>query len=57
MARLPLSAGKHDLTATYYSASGSVLGTHEFKDVTVKTGRKVFISDYFVNPPSQSKAQ
>jgi hypothetical protein len=57
MARLPLAAGKHDLTATYYSASGNILGTHEFKDIVIKGGRKAFVSDYFVNPPSQSKAQ
>jgi hypothetical protein len=57
MARLPLPAGTHDLTATYYSASGSVLGTHEFKDVVIKNRRKAFVSDYFLNPPSQLKAQ
>lgn len=56
MARLPLSAGKHDLTATYYSASGNVLGTHEYKDVLVKAGRKAFLADYFMYPPAQSKA-
>lgn len=55
MARLPLSAGKHDLIATYYSASGNVLGTHEYKDIVVKAGRKAFVSDYFMNPPVQSK--
>ncbi len=57
MARLPLSAGKHDLIATYYSASGNVLGTHEFKDIVVKNGRKAFVADYYMNPPAQSKAQ
>jgi hypothetical protein len=57
MARLPLSEGKHDVTATYYSASGSILGTHEFKDILVKKGRKAFISDYFVSPPAPVKAQ
>jgi hypothetical protein len=57
MTRLPLAAGKHDLTATYYSASGNILGTHEYKDVVVKAGRKVFMSDYFMSPPAQIKAQ
>ena len=56
MARLPLPAGTHDLTATYYSASGNFLGTHEFKDVVVKSGKKAFVSDYYLNPPS-SRAQ
>jgi hypothetical protein len=55
MARLPLAQGKHNLTATYYSASGNVLGSHDF-EVLVKTGRKAFASDYFLNPPVQSKA-
>jgi hypothetical protein len=55
MARLPLTAGTHDLTATYYSASGSVLETHEFKDVVVKSGRKAFVTDYFINPPSRAQ--
>ncbi len=55
MARLSLPAGKHDLTATYYGASGNILGTHEYKDVVVKAGRKAFVSDYFMNPPAQSK--
>ena len=57
MARLPLPTGKHDITATYYSASGNVLGIHEYKDVLLKDRRKTFISDYFMNPPSPSKTQ
>ncbi len=56
MARLSLPAGKHDVTATYYSASGNVLDTREFKDVEVKAGRKAFVSDYFLNPPAAAKA-
>jgi hypothetical protein len=55
MVRLPLPAGKHDLTATYYSASGNVLGMHEYKDIAVKATKKVFVSDYFMTPPIQSK--
>jgi hypothetical protein len=51
MARLPLPAGKHDVTATYYDASGNVVGTREFKGVEVKKGQKAFVSDYFLNPP------
>jgi hypothetical protein len=56
MARLPLAAGKYDLTATYYSASGNTLGSHDFS-VVVKSGRKTFVSDYFLNPPAPPKAQ
>jgi hypothetical protein len=54
MARMPLSAGKHDVTATYYSSSGNTLGSHDFS-VVIKSGRKTFASDYFLNPPAQSK--
>lgn len=56
MARLSLPAGKHDVTATYYSTNGVVLGTREFKDVEVKASRKAFVSDYFLNPPAAAKA-
>ncbi len=56
MARLALPPGKHDVTATYYSASGNVIGTREFKDVVVKAGRKAFVADYFLNPPAPPKA-
>lgn len=56
MARLSLPAGKHDVTATYYGAGGNVLDTREFKGVEVKAGRKVFVSDYFLNPPAAAKA-
>ncbi|HQS58527.1 MAG: hypothetical protein B7Y56_11900 [Gallionellales bacterium 35-53-114] len=56
MARLPLPAGKHDITATYYSESGAVLATRVFKDIEIKPGRKAFVSDYYLNPPAQAKA-
>ncbi len=56
MARLSLPAGKHNLTATYYGANGNILTTREFKDIDVKPGRKVFISDYYLNPPAAAKA-
>lgn len=56
MARLPLPAGKHDITATYYSQSGSILATRVYKDVEIKSGRKAFVSDYFLNPPAPPKA-
>lgn len=56
MARLPLPAGKHDITATYYSQSGTVLATRVFKDIEIKPGRKAFVSDYYLNPPAQAKA-
>lgn len=56
MARLALPAGNHDITATYYSPSGNILGTREYKDVAVKAGRKAFISDYFLNQPAKPKA-
>jgi uncharacterized protein len=56
MARMVLPAGKHDVTATYYSANGSVIGTREFKDIAVKPGQKSFVSDYFFYPPSPPRA-
>lgn len=56
MARLPLPAGKHNVTATFYSASGSIIGTREYNDVIVKNGQKSFVSDYFLNPPALAKA-
>ena len=56
MARLALPAGTHTVTATYFSASGGVLATREYKDITVKTGQKSFVSDYFMNPPAPPKA-
>ncbi len=56
MARLSLPAGMHNLTATYYSANGSILATREYKDVEVKPGRKTFVSDYFLHPPAPPKA-
>jgi hypothetical protein len=56
MARLPLPAGKYDVTATYYGAYGSIVGVREFKDVVVKNGRKAFVSDYYLNPPAPPKA-
>lgn len=56
MARLALPAGKHDVTATYYSAYGNIVGTREFKGVEVRPGRKVFVSDYYLNPPAPPKA-
>ena len=56
MARLALPAGKHDVTATYYSPSGNVLGTREYRDVVVMAGRKTYISDYFLNQPAKPKS-
>ncbi len=56
MARLSLPAGMHNLTATYYSANGSILATREYKDIEVKPGRKAFVSDYFLNPPAPPRA-
>ncbi|MFA6901590.1 MAG: hypothetical protein WC236_00765 [Gallionellaceae bacterium] len=56
MARLPLPAGTHDITATYYSESGAILATRVFKDIEIKPGRKAFVSDYYLNPPAQAKA-
>jgi hypothetical protein len=56
MARLPLAAGTHKVTATYFSQNGSIIGTHVFNNVSVKPGRKTFISDYFMNQPSPARA-
>lgn len=56
MARLALPAGTHTVTATYYSPSGGILATREYKDIVVKTGQKSFVSDYFMNPPAPPKA-
>ena len=56
MARLPLSEGPQDVTATYYGAGGNIIGTREFNGVVVKKGGKTFVSDYFLNPPAAAKA-
>lgn len=56
MVRLALPPGKHNVTATYYSANGNILRTQEFNDVVVKAGQKAFVSDYFLNPPAKAKA-
>lgn len=56
MVRLPLPAGTHDVTATYYAANGNVLETRDFKGVVVKAGKKTFVSDYFMYPPAPAKA-
>jgi hypothetical protein len=58
MARLPLPAtGKPvDVTATYYGANGNILGTREFKGLDIKPGKKIFVSDYYMNPPALPKA-
>lgn len=56
MARLALPAGTHTVTATYYSPSGGILATREYKDIPVKTGQKSFVSDYFMSPPAPPKA-
>jgi hypothetical protein len=56
MARLALPAGTHNVTATYYGAGGSIVGTREFVGVTVKPGQKTFLADYFLNPPAPPKA-
>jgi uncharacterized protein len=52
MARLPLATGRYDLTATYYSANGGVVGTREFKGVEVRDNQKAFLSDYVMYPPA-----
>lgn len=56
MARLPLPSGTHNITATYFNASGNIIGTREFKDVVVRNGQKSFISDYYLNQPALAKA-
>lgn len=56
MARLALPAGTYDVTANYYGINGNIVATREFKKVEVKPGRKAFVSDYFLNPPSPPKA-
>ncbi|MGV8934420.1 MAG: COG3014 family protein [Gallionellaceae bacterium] len=58
MTRLPLPAtGKPvDVTATYYGANGNILGTREFKGLDIQAGKKIFVSDYYMNPPAPPKA-
>jgi uncharacterized protein len=55
MARLSLPAGKHDVTATYYNPGGGILKSSVFKDVVIKTGQKVFLSDYYMDPPAPAR--
>jgi hypothetical protein len=56
MARLPLSVGQYDVTATYYDANNQVIGTRVFTGVAVQKAHKTFIADYFLNPPAAPKA-
>lgn len=58
MARLslPATGSPVDVTATYYGASGNILGTRDFKGLAIKPGQKTFISDYYLNPPAAPKA-
>lgn len=49
MARLSLPAGEHTVTATYYGEGGMVIGVPQEYKVTVKPGKKTFISDYVLN--------
>jgi len=55
MARLALPAGIHQITATYYGVNGNVVGTRQFNGIEVKAGKKVFLSDYLMNPPAAAK--
>ncbi len=48
LARLSLPAGTHDLKVTFYGSYGNALATREYNAVKVMTGRKVFVSDYYV---------
>ncbi len=56
MARLSLSPGQYDITATYYDEKNQIIGTRVFPGVTVKNAQKTFIADYFLNPPAAPKA-
>lgn len=50
MARLALPQGNYDVTATYFGQNGNIIGSRVFKNITVKPGKKSFVSDYFLNP-------
>jgi hypothetical protein len=55
MARLALPPGKHDLKVTYYDHAGNVLATRNYDAVNVVTGRKVFVSDYYLSQSTTEK--
>ena len=55
MARLVLPAGVHQITATYYGVNGNVVGSRQFNGIEVKAGKRVFLSDYVMNPPAAAK--
>lgn len=52
LARLALPPGTHDLKATYYGVNGNVLTTRTYPAVKVTAGRRVFLSDYYLQMPS-----
>ncbi len=45
VARLRLSAGKHDVVVTYLGASGATLSVQTFKDVVILKGRRTYLHD------------
>jgi hypothetical protein len=55
MARLILPPGKHDLKVTYYDRSGEVLATRDYDAVNVVAGRRVFVSDYYLDQSAPAK--
>lgn len=46
MARLPLPAGRHDLTVTFHGVGGNVLGSRHYPGILVHPARKSFVADY-----------
>jgi len=44
VAKLYVPAGTHNVTVTFQSAGGGVVGTKQIPNVTVKPGKKVFLS-------------
>ena len=54
MARLPVNPTvvPFQVTATYYDAYGAKVGEKSFDIASIKTGQKVFESDYYIKPDS-----
>lgn len=51
LARLLLPAGMHNLKITFHGGHGNILATRVYNAVNVTAGRKLFMSDYYLQMP------
>jgi hypothetical protein len=44
MARIRLTPGTHNVTASFKDASGAVVATHVFQDVAIQKGKRTYLA-------------